>query len=301
MGKRHPVLALATHADGPAARADGHIHRSPLLQPALSPTQRQVIDALIIPGRIGSLPEQGDAGGHAELVSAVAATGLARNLYRNARDAGLDPLADAATSAANRQRFIGRERWNTAKLAATRIHEATGRPPTALGSLAATHLVYGDPTQRLREELRFLVPASCAAKARLAVADLLGVDVTAHVFPGSSPRSWDEAVRLRGSALVEEGWQLPTLEDAALQTLWILETHAGARTTAALVDFTLLTSDPHFHWGTFVQRSTMWRLRPAAWSALQAMRQRFGARIPPSALRRLEPSPWERILRRVFG
>jgi hypothetical protein len=163
------------------------------------------------------------------------------------------------------------------------------------------HLVYPDPAARLREEIRFLVPSNCAAKARLAVADLLGVDVTAHVFPGSSPRSWDEAVRLRGSALVDEGWQLPTLEDTALLTLPVLDTHPGPRATAAQVDFSLLTRHPHFHWETFVQRATMWRLRPAAWTALQTMRARFGYRIPTTALRRLEPSPWERVLRRILG
>jgi hypothetical protein len=133
------------------------------------------------------------------------------------------------------------------------------------------------------------------------VADLQGVDVTTHVIPGSSPRAWDESVRLRGSALVEEGWQLPTPEDAALLTIPVLDAHQGPRATAAMADLVLLTAHPDFHWETFVQRAGMWRLRAATWSALMTIRQRFGCPLPASALRRLEPSPWERILRSVLG
>jgi len=301
MGNENPVIALAKHTDGPAARADGHLHRVPALQPALSPAQRQLADALVIPGRIGRLPEALNTPDYPDIVAAVAPTGLIRDLRDNARAIGLDALADACSSAADRQRFIGRERWNTAQTAAERIQRATGRPATALGSLAAMHLVYPNPASRLRGEIRFLVPGQHAAKARLAVADLQGVDVTAHVIPGSSPRAWDEAVRLRGSALVEEGWQLPTLEDAALLTIPVLETHQGARATSALADLVLLTGDPHFHWQTFVQRAGMWRLRAATHSALMTTRQRFGCHTPMSAMRRLEPSPWERILRHVLG
>jgi hypothetical protein len=301
MGNRNPVIALAKHTDGPAARADGHLHRVPALQPALSPAGHALVDALIIPGRVGPLPPNAAAVAEADIVNTVAAAGLVTTLRANAAEAGLESLSEACAAATTRQRFIGRERWHTARVAAERIQSATDRPPTALGSLAAMHLVYPTPASRLRGDILFLVPSQCAAKARLAVADLLGVDVTAHIIPGNSPRSWDEAVRLRGSALVEEGWQLPTLEDAALLTLPILETHQGPRAIAALADLVLLTRDPHFHWETFAQRAAMWRLRPAAWAALLSIRERFGCHTPASTLRRLEPTPWERILRSVLG
>ncbi len=301
MGKQNPVITLAKHTDGPATRADGHLHQVPALQPALTPLERQFVDSLIVPYRVGSIPHDTDSLNFTHIVQAVAPTGLIRGLRKNAEHAALPDLVAAASPAAERQRFIGRERWNRACVASQKIQDATGRPPTALGSLAAMYLVYPDPAARLRNEVRFLVPAQCAAKARLAVADMLGVEVTAHVIPGSSPRSWDEAVRLRGSALVEEGWQLPTPEDAALLTLPTIETHRGPRGTAALVDLALLTNHPDFHWETFVQRAAMWRLRPVAWNALMELQARFDTKVPPTVLRRLEPSPWERLLRNVLG
>ena len=301
MANRNPVITLAKDTDGPAARANAHLHRVPALHAALSPKERAVVDALSIPDHRGDLPEDVDEVEPTNMVNTVAAAGLVTNFRDNARNAGLKRLAAACSAAAQRQRFIARERFHTARVAAGRILEATGRPPTALGGLAAMYLVYPDPASRLRGDIRFLVPSKWAAKARLAVADLLGVEVTSHVIPGSSSRSWDEAVRLRGSGLVEEGWQLPTPEDAALLTLPTLETHRGPRAIAALADMVLLTRHPHFHWETFAQRAAMWRLRSAAWHTMQTLGQRFGCHTPVATLGRLEPAPWERLLRNLLG
>jgi len=282
-------------------RADDHLHSPPLLQPVLDAHEAQLVNALIVPEHVGSLPTEAEEADCHHILQAVIGSGLIVGLRDNARRAGLSNLYRACVSLAERQRFIGRERWNVAKDAAHRIREATGRPPTAMGALAATHLVYPNPSARLRDVIRFLVPGPYAAKARLAVASLRGVEVTSHVISGSSPRSWDEAVRLRGSALVEEGWQLPTPEDAALLTLPDITSQRGARRTASLVDLTLLTRHPDFHWDVFAQRTGLWRLRPAAWGALQSLKRRFAFEVPDAILKRIEPTSWERLLRHVLG
>ena len=183
MGKQNPGIALAKHTDGPAARADGHLHHVPTLQPALSPAQRELADALVIPGRIGRLPTDAGTLGHDDIVSAVAPSGLIANLRENASQVGLDTLSAACSSAANRQRFIGRERWHTAQVAAERIQSATGRHATALGSLAAMHLVYPNPASRLRGEIRFLMPNQCTARARLA-SIISPVKIHSQAVPG---------------------------------------------------------------------------------------------------------------------
>lgn len=301
MGKRSPVITLAKHTDSQAARADDHLRAGSALQPVLAPHEAQVVNALILPKRVGSLPSEADSADCHHIVQAVTGSGLIVGLRDNARRAGLGNLYRACVSLAERQRFIGRERWNVATEAAARILEATGRPPTALGALAATHLVYSDPSARLRGVIRFLVPGPSAAKARLAIASLRGVEITSHVIAGSSPRSWDEAVRLRGSALVDEGWQLPATEDAALLTLPVIASQRGARRTAALVDLTLLTRHPDFRWDIFAQRTGLWRLRPAAWGALEALKRRFACEAPESIMKRVEPTPWERLLQHVLG
>ena len=301
MGKRSPVITLARQTDSPAVRADDHLHRDMTLQPVLAAHEAQVVNALILPQRVGALPEEAEHADCNHILQAVTGSGLILGLRDNARRAGLADLYRACVSMAERQRFIGRERWNVAKEAARRIQEATGRPPTALGALAATHLVYASPASRLRDAIRFLVPRKSAAKARLAVASLRGVEVTSHIIPGSSPRSWDEAVRLRGSALVDEGWQLPAPEDAALLILPDIGSQRGARRTAALVDLILLTRHPDFRWDVFAQRTRLWRLRPAAWGALQALKRRFAHEVPEAVLKRIEPTPWERLLKHVIG
>ena len=301
MGKRNPVIAIAKDSDSPAVRADGHLHRESLLQPVLGGVEREIVNALVIPKRVGHLPEGAPGVDPQNIVQCISSSGLISVLRDNARRAGLIGLFRACRGVTEQQRFIARERWNTATLAAKRILDATGRPPTALGCLAATHLVYAKPAQRLRHIIRFLVPGPSAAKARLAVADLRGVEVTSHIIAGSSPRSWDEAVRLRGSALVDEGWQLPSPEDAALLTLPVFELQRGGKSTAALVDLALLSEHPDFHWETFAQRAGIWRLRPAAWRALHQLSRRFGLRIPQSIFKQVEPSPWERLLRNILG
>ena len=301
MGKHSPLIALATHAGDTAIRADEHLQTSPHSQAFLEPDEVRVLNALVLPKRVGPLPKLAADHDYANIVQAVANSGLIVGLRDNARRAGLTRLYRACASLAERQRFIGRERWNTAKHAAKRIREATGSPPTALSALAATHLVYPDPASRLRAAVRFLVPASKAAEARLAIAGLRGVEVSAHVLPGGSSRSWDEAVRLRGSALVDEGWQLPTPEDAALLSLGENAHKRGLQRMASLVDLALSTRHRDVKWDVFAQRSALWRLQPTTFAALNALRKHFAFDIPESILKRVEPTPWERLLRNVLG
>ena len=84
-------------------------------------------------------------------------------------------------------------------------------------------------------------------------------------------------------------------------TLPDIATLRGARRTAALVDLTLLTRHPDFRWDVFAQRTGLWRMRPAAWGALQALKRRFAFETPESILKRIEPTPWERLLQHVLG
>ena len=301
MGKQGPLIQLATEGKSPAVRADAHLKRSPGVRAVLDAAEVRVLNALVVPKRIGKLPSLTQDQDFQNIVTAVANAGLILGLRENARRAGIGGLYRACATLAQRQQFIGRERWHVAKEAARRIIEATGRPPTALGALAAAHLVYPTPASRLSSALRFLVPASKAADARLAVADLRGVEVSAHALPGGSPRSWDEAVRLRGSALVDEGWQLPTPEDAALLTLGEHAHQRGLQRMAALVDLALFTKHREFRWDVFAQRCAKWRLRPQTFAALNALKRHFGLDAPEGILKRVEPSPWERIVQHVLG
>ena len=92
MGKRSPVIALATQTDSPAVRADDHLHSTPLLQPVLDAHEAQVVNALIVPEHVGSLPREAEQADCHHILQAVTGSGLIVGLRDNARRAGLSNL-----------------------------------------------------------------------------------------------------------------------------------------------------------------------------------------------------------------
>ncbi len=203
-------------------------------------------------------------------------------------------LADEARVAAQRQRFIGRERWNAARHAARRVTEVTGTTPLVLGGVAAVSLLYSGPESRLRRRIELLVPEPEAAAARLAVADIRGVRIVSRVLPGRRRAGSEEALWLRSSPITVDGWRVPTLEDLVLLSAMDLMVASGARRMAVLSDLRLALDDGHLHWETVVQRASVWRVRVAMHGALREMRDDLGVRVPERLLRRLRPGLIER-------
>lgn len=301
MAQPSSVVHLNRRASGAAARADGHLTRltGPHLMPALPPAESALLRALLVPRRLGPLPARADAIDPTLVVAAAELTGLLLIVRDNALRAGLDRVAREASVAAQRQRFIGRERWNTAERAASAIFSATGIAPMALGALASTYMIHEGPEARLRDELVFLVPEPAAASVRLAVSALRGVRVSGRTLPGRARKACEDALWLRSTPRTDEGWHLPTMEDLALLTARDLSIATGPKRLGLMVDLHMALDDPHFHWETFIQRAGVWRVRDAAYRALKDLETDLKARVPQAVLRRLEPSVWEKVAGRL--
>ncbi|MEZ4269520.1 MAG: hypothetical protein R3F39_24430 [Myxococcota bacterium] len=290
-------LRATTEADLGAVRADSHLlemARHPATE-RLSDAELSVLYALMVRGRTGTLPDGADRIPTEGIVEVATAAGLILPLADNAKRLGLHALADACAMERQRQRFIGRERYNTAREATSRIALETGRVPMALGSLAATCLVHQDPEDRLRDRMTLLVPHTDSATAKRLVADLAGVDIVSRALPGFGRRASEEALWLRAGAPRSGGWRLPAVED-----LFLLECQDFARTRGTerlgiLTDLLVMTWRPRLHWETVLHRADAWRTRAATHEAVETLRHSVGARIPLSFVSRLRPTLWDRV------
>lgn len=290
-------LHATTDADSGAVRADSHLlamARHPSTQ-SLSNDELSLLYALMVRGRTGTLPDGAERIAPDGIIELAAAAGLIIPLADNAKHLGLDAIADASAMERQRQRFIGRERYNTAREATSRIALETGRVPVALGSLAATCLVHQDPEDRLRDRVTLLVSGSDTATAKRLVSDLVGVDIVSRALPGFGRRASEEALWLRASAPRAGGWRLPAPEDLFLLECVDFARARGAERLGILTDLLVMTWRPRLHWETVLHRAAAWRTRAATHEAVETLRHSVGARIPLSFVSRLRPTLWDRV------
>ncbi len=295
--QEHTHLRATTEAGSGAVRADSHlleIARDPSTE-RLSNDELSVLYALMVRGRTGTLPDGAERIAPEGIVQIAAAAGLIVPLADNAKRLGLGALAGASAMERQRQRFIGRERYNTAREATSRIALQTGRVPVALGSLAATCMVHEAPEDRLRDQVTLLVPRADAAAARSVVRDLAGVDIVSRALPGFSRRFSEEALWLRAGAPRAGGWRLPAIEDLFLLECLDLARTRGAGRLGILSDLLVMTWRPRLHWETVLHRADAWRARAATREAIETLRHSVGARIPLSFVGRLRPTLWDRV------
>lgn len=295
--QEHTHLRATNDADHGAVRADSHLLEMARRTdtPQLSDTELSVLYALMVRGRAGTLPDGADQVEPDAIVDLAANAGLILPLHDNAKRLGLTRLADACATERQRQRFIGRERWNTAREATSRIALGTGRVPVALGSLAATCLIHQDPEDRLRGRVTLMVPQADLVAARAAVSDLAGVELTARALPGFGRRASDEALWMRASAPRSGGWRLPAVEDLFLLECIDLARAQSADRLGILTDLLVMTWRPRLHWETVLHRAEAWRTRAVTHDAVETLRHSVGARIPLSFVSRLRPSLWDRV------
>ncbi|MCB9730217.1 MAG: hypothetical protein H6746_17235 [Deltaproteobacteria bacterium] len=280
-----------------AVRADSHLLELPRHGATQSLTDRELtlLYALMVRGRTGTLPDGAGRIDPAPLVELATAAGIVIPLADNARRLGMVALAEGCALERQRQRFIGRERWNTAREAASRIALETGRLPVALGALAATCHVHEDPADRLRHRITLLVPHADSAEARRLVSDLAGVEIVSRALPGIGRRSSEAAIWLRASPPRAGGWRLPAIEDLFLLECLDFSRSQSAERLGILSDLLMMTWRPRLHWETVLHRADAWRTRAATYDAIDALRHSVGARIPLTYVSRLRPTWWDRF------
>ncbi|MGM0578684.1 MAG: hypothetical protein ACQEXJ_23365 [Myxococcota bacterium] len=303
MPQQIPTRPRPNDERGPAVRADAHLRRGPTLArlPTLTASQQRLLEALVVPDRVGPLPEYADRLDPKPLISAAVGAGLVSVLRSNATHVGLSRLVDASAHEAQRQTFVARERHLTARRAARTIARLTGEHPLALGALAATSSVYGPGTSRLRDRLVLTVAPRSVGTARRATADLRGVEIRARALPGRGRQASNDAIWLRSSRATPDGWRVPAAEDQLLLGSLDLARARGSGRLGILVDLLLLSTLPSLHWSTMAQRAGLWRVRPAAWDALREVTGTFGARIPKRPAERLRPRLVERVRHALLG
>lgn len=257
-----------------------------------------LVDALMVPapGELPDAPEEGDL---EALATAAEIAGLAVGMRRNARELGLDRVASATARAAERLRFVSRERQNVARKAARRLTQVLGEAPVALGALASSALLYTRPEDRVSQRIELLVPRGRLAEAMGAVAKLRGVDVKCDLVRAGTPRTnrrAAEGVSRRASLPTPEGWRLPAKEDLVLLHASELEVSSPMAAFGLLADLKVIVSERDFHWETVHQRANLWGIRGQLWRAALEIRDRLGAPVAPETLARLRPTAWSRVL-----
>lgn len=266
----------------------------------LTASQAQLLQALAVPRRIGSVPIDAKTLDMGPVVAAAEANHLGVQMMENAKQLGMKDLADALAHARQRDTFLARRRHHVALQAMTRLSRVLLGPPIALGALAAAELVHGRFDTRLHGPVVFFVPTGYLRAAAEAVADLPDVRVVDRIAGVKARSTYLEAVWRRSSPPTHGGWRLLTPDDLLLHACYELAQSRGDARIPWLVDIVMLTTEFVLAWDAIEHRAGLWRIRREVHEGLSAARQ-VGAIADDDALLRIAPGLLARAMPTFFG